>query len=106
VISVMARCTGQTPDRIREDSERDRFFDAPGAVKYGICDEVIGEESAPAARACGRGRDEAEMSFVGGRSSVAGVPRSGRDVAVVLRRVWHAGRGEERRRPARRFDRI
>src|SRR4029453_9360955 len=31
LISVMARCTGQTPDRIREDSERDRFFDAPGA---------------------------------------------------------------------------
>ena len=38
-----------TPDRVREDSERDRFFDAQGAVKYGICDEVIGEESAPGA---------------------------------------------------------
>jgi ATP-dependent Clp protease protease subunit len=49
LINVMSRCTGQSPDRIREDSERDRFFDAPGAVKYGICDEVIGEESAPGA---------------------------------------------------------
>ena len=49
LINIMARCTGQTAERVREDSERDRFFDAPGAVKYGICDEVIGEESAPGA---------------------------------------------------------
>ena len=28
LINVMAKCTGQTPERIREDSERDRFFDA------------------------------------------------------------------------------
>lgn len=42
LISVMAKCTGQTVERIREDSERDRFFDAAAAVKYGICDEVIG----------------------------------------------------------------
>ena len=45
LVNVMAKCTGQTPDKVREDSERDRFFDAPSAVKYGICDEVIGEES-------------------------------------------------------------
>ena len=45
LINVMARCTGQKPERIQEDSERDRFFDAPGAVKYGICDEVLGEDS-------------------------------------------------------------
>lgn len=45
LISVMAKCTGQTPDRIREDSERDRFFDAKQSVAYGICDEVIGEQS-------------------------------------------------------------
>ena len=48
LIAIMARCTGQTVDRIREDSERDRFFDAQAAVKYGICDEVLGEDS-PAA---------------------------------------------------------
>jgi ATP-dependent Clp protease, protease subunit len=47
LVSIMAKCTGQTPDRVREDSERDRFFDAKGAVAYGICDEVIGEESSP-----------------------------------------------------------
>src|SRR5205823_7924816 len=46
LINVLAKCTGQTPDRIREDSERDRFFDAPAAVKYGLCDEVLGEDSA------------------------------------------------------------
>jgi ATP-dependent Clp protease protease subunit len=45
LINIMAKCTGQTPDRVREDSERDRFFDAPSAVKYGICDEVLGEDT-------------------------------------------------------------
>jgi len=45
LINILAKCTGQTADKIREDSERDRFFDAPAAVKYGLCDEVIGEES-------------------------------------------------------------
>src|SRR3954449_6960878 len=47
LIKIMAKCTGQTPDRIREDSERDRFFDAQSAVKYGICDEVLGEDAPP-----------------------------------------------------------
>ena len=45
LIAIMAKCTGQSIDRIREDSERDRFFDAAAAVKYGICDEVIGEDT-------------------------------------------------------------
>jgi ATP-dependent Clp protease protease subunit len=48
LISIMARCTGQDIERIREDSERDRFFDANQSVKYGIVDEVLGEDS-PAA---------------------------------------------------------
>jgi len=42
LINVMAKCTGQSPEKIQEDSERDRFFDAQASVKYGICDEVIG----------------------------------------------------------------
>ena len=46
LISVLAKCTGQTMDRVREDSERDRFFDAKQAVQYGLCDEVIGEDAA------------------------------------------------------------
>ena len=45
LISILAKCTGQSFDRIREDSERDRFFDAKQAVEYGLCDEVIGEDS-------------------------------------------------------------
>ena len=45
LINIMAKCTGQSFDRIKEDSERDRFFDAPSAVKYGICDEVLGEDA-------------------------------------------------------------
>jgi ATP-dependent Clp protease, protease subunit len=47
LINIMARCTGQPIDRIREDSERDRFFDARQAVAYGICDEILGEEAGP-----------------------------------------------------------
>jgi len=45
LINIMAKCTGQSFERIKEDSERDRFFDAPSAVKYGICDEVLGEDA-------------------------------------------------------------
>jgi ATP-dependent Clp protease, protease subunit len=47
LIKVMARCTGQPEDRIREDSERDRFFGANEAVKYGIVDEILGEDAPP-----------------------------------------------------------
>ncbi len=45
LVNVMAKCTGQAPEKLREDSERDRFFDAKQAVAYGICDEIIGEET-------------------------------------------------------------
>src|SRR5580704_2076202 len=54
LLQVMARCTGQPIERVRDDSERDRFFDAQQAVKYGVCDEVLGEES-PAAIAASDG---------------------------------------------------
>jgi len=47
LIQIMSKCTGQPMDRIREDSERDRFFDAKQAVEYGICDEILGEETPP-----------------------------------------------------------
>ena len=47
LVNVMAKCTGQTPEKVREDSERDRFFDAKQAVAYGICDEVL-EDAASA----------------------------------------------------------
>ena len=47
LINVLSRCTGQPPERIREDSERDRFFGAKEAVAYGLCDEVLGEDADP-----------------------------------------------------------
>ena len=45
LIQIMSKCTGQSTDRIREDSERDRFFDAKQAVSYGICDEILGDDT-------------------------------------------------------------
>jgi len=51
LIKVMARCTGQPEERIREDSERDRFFNASDSVKYGIVDEILGEDTPPAVAA-------------------------------------------------------
>lgn len=46
LINIIAHCTGQNADRIREDSERDKFFSAAESVAYGICDEVLGEDTA------------------------------------------------------------
>src|SRR5687768_14583504 len=51
LINIMSKCSGQPPERVREDSERDRFFDAKEAVAYGICDEVLGEDSSAATAA-------------------------------------------------------
>ncbi|MGE5611254.1 MAG: ClpP family protease [Bacillota bacterium] len=48
LLQIMSKCTGQPSDRIREDSERDRFFDAKQAVAYGICDEILGEDTSAA----------------------------------------------------------
>jgi ATP-dependent Clp protease protease subunit len=42
LVNVMAKCTGQPAEKVKEDSERDRFFDARQSVAYGISDEVIG----------------------------------------------------------------
>ncbi len=38
---LMAELTGQTVDRVTEDAERDKYFDAPQAKEYGIVDEVL-----------------------------------------------------------------
>ena len=48
LVQIMAKCTGQPAERVRDDSERDRYFDARQAVEYGICDEVLGEDAPPA----------------------------------------------------------
>lgn len=38
---IMARNTGQKPEKIHEDMERDKWLTAKEALKYGIVDEVI-----------------------------------------------------------------
>ena len=60
LINIMAKCTGQPVERVREDSERDRFFDARQAVAYGVCDEVLGAEADPKA-ATAADANEAEI---------------------------------------------
>jgi ATP-dependent Clp protease protease subunit len=39
--AIYAHHTGQSPDRIQADIERDRFFKADEAVEYGLVDQVI-----------------------------------------------------------------
>ena len=41
LIEILARHTGQSEDRVREDSERDKYFSAPEAKEYGLVDEVL-----------------------------------------------------------------
>ena len=43
LIDIIAKHTGQTPERVREDSERDKYFDAQEAKDYGLVDEVLTE---------------------------------------------------------------
>lgn len=38
---IMAKNTGQKPERIHEDMERDKWLDANQALEYGIVDHVI-----------------------------------------------------------------
>ena len=41
---ILAKHTGQTTERIREDSERDCYMDATEAKEYGLVDEVLTNE--------------------------------------------------------------
>ncbi len=49
---ILAHHTGQTPERIQDDTERDRYFSAEQAKEYGLIDEVLG----PSALAPGQGK--------------------------------------------------
>ena len=42
---LIAEQTGKTVDQIVKDSDRDRWFTAPEALKYGFIDKVITHES-------------------------------------------------------------
>lgn len=41
LIDILANHTGQTPDKIRQDTERNFYMSAEDAKNYGIVDEVI-----------------------------------------------------------------
>lgn len=43
LIDIIAGNTGQSAERVREDSERDKYFDAEEAKAYGLVDEVLVE---------------------------------------------------------------
>lgn len=44
---ILADATGQTVERVTEDSERDKFFSAQEAKDYGIVDDVLNLEENP-----------------------------------------------------------
>jgi ATP-dependent Clp protease protease subunit len=43
---MLARHTGQSPERIAADIERDKILDAPAAVEYGLVDRIISSRKA------------------------------------------------------------
>jgi ATP-dependent Clp protease protease subunit len=43
---ILAKHTGQTIDKVRQDTERDYYLSAREAQKYGLIDEVLGEGEA------------------------------------------------------------
>jgi ATP-dependent Clp protease, protease subunit len=51
---LLSKLTGQPKERVSEDQERDKYFDAPEAKAYGLVDEVLEEND--------RGRKEAMAS--------------------------------------------
>jgi ATP-dependent Clp protease protease subunit len=40
---ILVKHTGQSPEKIRQDTERDYFMDAEEALRYGIVDRIITE---------------------------------------------------------------
>jgi len=48
---ILAKHTGQTVDRIAQDSDRDNFMDAAKSVEYGLIDTVLDKRPDPAAKA-------------------------------------------------------
>jgi ATP-dependent Clp protease protease subunit len=47
---ILAKHTGQTVERIAQDSDRDNFMDAGKAVEYGLVDTVLGKRADAAAK--------------------------------------------------------
>ncbi|QEO14901.1 ATP-dependent Clp protease proteolytic subunit [Agromyces intestinalis] len=63
VLALIAEHTGQSLDRITEDSQRDRWWTAQAAVEYGFIDRVVRDAAhiypAPPARTVGIGLPDA-----------------------------------------------
>jgi ATP-dependent Clp protease protease subunit len=38
---IIAKCTGNAEEKVRDDTERDRYMTAEEALKYGIVDEIL-----------------------------------------------------------------
>jgi ATP-dependent Clp protease protease subunit len=47
--AILAKHTGQSVERIADDSDRDRFMDGAQAVEYGLIDTVLDKRPAPPA---------------------------------------------------------
>lgn len=43
LINILSKCTGQDPDVIERETERDRYMNAEEAMKYGLVDEILSE---------------------------------------------------------------
>jgi ATP-dependent Clp protease protease subunit len=43
--NILARHTGRTVEQLRHDTDRDRVFDAEGAVGYGLADRVLDQRT-------------------------------------------------------------
>jgi ATP-dependent Clp protease protease subunit len=48
---ILAKHTGQTVDRVAQDSDRDNFMDANKAVEYGLVDTVLSKRTDTAVKA-------------------------------------------------------
>jgi ATP-dependent Clp protease protease subunit len=48
---ILAKHTGQTVERIAQDSDRDNFMEAAKAVEYGLIDTVLEKRADPAGKA-------------------------------------------------------
>jgi len=43
--SIIADCSGQSVERVSDDTERDRYMDAKEALDYGIVDEILADDT-------------------------------------------------------------
>jgi ATP-dependent Clp protease protease subunit len=51
---ILAKHTGQTVERIKQDTDRDHFMDWQESVKYGLIDKVLEKRAEPASGGAGK----------------------------------------------------